>query len=409
MFKAYKYRIYPNKEQINLFFQFFGCTRFIYNKCIEWYSNAYKLYKLNGTKIDKLPLITYFKKDYEFLKNCDNAALAYARENFNKALNDFFKSKKGERKGKKVGFPTFKKKGVSKFVYRTCDAHGAIRFDKDNKKLRLPKVGWVKIVKHREFDGIIKAVTVECTKSNKFYVAIMVETNNITNKKLIKNKAEKSVVGLDMSLSKFLVSSNEEDNTIIKYNRNYRLEEKRLKKLNRRISRKEKGSKNRYKARIRYATLCEKIANRRKDFNIKTALYFARKYDVIVIEDLNMQAMSKTLHLGKSVMDLGWGMFRNWLLLKCEEYDSELVISDKWYASSKICNHCGYKNTELKLSDRKWICPCCGENIDRDYNASCNLRDYYIKNKNTVGTTGIHACGDNASTNNHKVVGKCHR
>ena len=108
-------------------------------------------------------------------------------------------------------------------------------------------------------------------------------------------------------------------------------------------------------------------------------------------------------------MDLGWGIFRNWLSLKCEEYDSELVISDKWYTSSKICNHCGYKNRGLKLSDRKWICPCCGENIDRDYNASCNLRDYYIKNKNTVGTTGIDACGDNTSTNSLKAVGKCHR
>ena len=99
MYKAYKYRIYPNKEQQEKMFQFFGCTRFIYNKCIEWYSDAYKQWKENETPISKTPLVTYFKKDYEFLKDCDNAALAYARENFNKAINDFFKSRNGKRKG----------------------------------------------------------------------------------------------------------------------------------------------------------------------------------------------------------------------------------------------------------------------------------------------------------------------
>lgn len=397
MYKAYKYRIYPNKEQQEKMFQFFGCTRFIYNKCIEWYSDAYKQWKENETPISKTPLVTYFKKDYEFLKDCDNAALAYARENFNKAINDFFKSRNGKRKGKRLGFPKFKKKGVSKYIYKTCDAHGGIKFNEENNKLRLPKIGWVKIIKHRGFNGIIKAVSVECTKSNKFYVSIMVETDATFEKIQIPSNRQ-IAVGLDMSLSQFAVSSNKKDNMINKYCRNYRQEEKRLAKLNRQMSRKVKGSKNRDKARIKYARLCEKVANRRKDYIVKMALYYAKRYENIVIEDLNMQAMSRTLKLGKSVMDLGWGAFTTWIKWQCEKYHTNLIVVDKWFASSKICNACGEKNSLLKLSDREWVCPHCGTIIDRDYNAACNLQDYYLKNINTAGIVEINAYGDETST-----------
>lgn len=124
----------------------------------------------------------------------------------------------------------------------------------------------------------------------------------------------------------------------------------------------------------------------------------AKNYDVIVIEDLNMQAMSRSLRLGKSVMDIGWGRFRSWLTEECDKYGVELVIADKWFASSKTCNHCGHKNKELTLSDREWVCSECGATLDRDYNAACNLRDYYLNSINTVATTGIHAQGDETST-----------
>ena len=149
MYKAYKYRIYPNKEQQERMQQFFGCCRFVYNKYIEWYSIAYKQWKENGINIGKTPLLTEFKREYDFLKECDNAALAYSRSNFERAIKDFIKSKNGKRKGKRLGFPKFKSKHKSKMTYKTCDAHGGIRFV-DDSHIKLPKMGLVKCVKHRD-------------------------------------------------------------------------------------------------------------------------------------------------------------------------------------------------------------------------------------------------------------------
>lgn len=399
MYRAYKYRIYPNKEQQTRMNQFFGCCRFVYNKCIEWYSDAYKSWKENGTDIGKTPLLTEFKKDNEFLKECDNAALAYSRSNFEHAIKNFIKSKNGKRKGKRLGFPQFKSKHKSKMTYKTCDAHGGIIFV-DDSHIKLPKMGLVKCVKHRDFDGVIKAVTVEMKPSGKYYISIMVECLNEIKLKINKknNYNNLKVVGLDMSLSDFVVSSHEEDNTIVKYVRNYRKNEKHLSKLQRKLSRKEKGSKNRMKSKCQVAVLHEKIANKRKDFINKTALYFARKYDVIVLEDINLQNMSRTLHLGKSVTDLGFGEFRTILEQKCKEYDTTIIYADKWYPSSKTCSSCGTINKSLKLSDRDWICAECGTYHNRDFNAALNLEYYFTNQYNTVGTTEINACGDNSST-----------
>lgn len=399
MYKAYKYRIYPNKKQQTKMNQFFGCCRFVYNKCIEWYSDAYKSWKENGTDIGKTPLLTEFKKDNEFLKECDNAALAYSRSNFDRAIKDFIKSKNGKRNGKRLGFPQFKSKHKSKMTYKTCDAHGGIRFV-DDSHIKLPKMGLVKCVKHRDFDGVIKAVTVEMKPSGKYYISVMVECPNEIELKINKknNYNNLNVVGLDMSLSDFVVSSHEEDNTIIKYVRNYRKNEKHLSKLQRKLSRKEKGSKNRMKSKQEVAILHEKITNQRKDFINKTALYFARKYDVIVLEDINLQNMSRTLHLGKSVNDLGFSKFRSILEQKCKEYDTTIIYADKWYPSSKTCSSCGSINKNLKLSDREWVCTECGTYHNRDFNAAINLEQYFTNQYNTAGTAEINACGDNAST-----------
>ena len=411
MLKGQSYRIYPTEEQEQKFRMFIGCARSMYNKCLGWYQDAYKEWKENGTDIGPLPYVTAFKKEYEYFKECDNAAILFSRANFETALKNFFKSKKGERKGRKVGFPKFKKKGKCKDSYRTCDSHGTIRFN-ENDEIKLPKIGWVRCMRHRVIDGEIKAVTVEMRKSGRFYISIMYEVPDIQPQyKAVKGPSELSVVGLDMSLSRFLVSSNEEDDAITTYHRLYREEERRLKMFNRRLSKKQfletedghkRPSANREKARRRYARLHERTANRRKDFIIKTALHMARKYDVIVIEDIDMQSMARSLNLGKSVMDLGWGKFKTWLDWECFKHGASLVKADKWFPSSKTCNHCGAVNRELKLSDREWVCPECGCVIDRDRNAALNLRDWYLdhlsKILNTDGTSGIKACGETAAT-----------
>ena len=172
-YKTYKYRIYPDAEQRQKMMQFFGCVRVVYNMCLDHYCKEYKVWKENGKEIEKTPLVTVFKKEKDFLKDCDNAALAYARSNFEKALSDFFKSKKGERKGKRVGFPKHKKRGKSKFTHKTCDAHGGIRFDDSFQHIKLPKMGWVECVYHRKHKGIIKSVNITMVKSGKFYISVM--------------------------------------------------------------------------------------------------------------------------------------------------------------------------------------------------------------------------------------------
>lgn len=237
-YKVFKYRIYPNKEQRIQIEKTFGCARFLYNKYVDWMQDEYNKWKEDHShKSGSCPLVTEHKKNFKFLKDVDNAALAYARSHFERAKNDFYKSLQGKRKGKPLGVPKHKKKGVAKFSYRTCDAHGTIKFSDDNEFFRLPKVGWVECVKHRDYEGTIKAVTVYRTKTYKYYICVMTEVDD----KLPHFKGtfnDKKVVGLDMSLSSFCVSSNIEDDAIIKYDRRYRKNQKRLARLQRRFSKK---------------------------------------------------------------------------------------------------------------------------------------------------------------------------
>lgn len=418
MLKAYKYRLSPNPVQQQYFAQAFGCARLLYNQLLDWWIVNYRIAKQNDTQMENLPLVTFFKKQFPFLKDIDALALMNARRNFEASLKNYFQSKKGKRKGKKVGFPTFKKKGVSKDSFTTNNIYNNIRI-LDN-SIKLPKIGYVKFVNHRPLpaDSKIIAVNVSKTPSNIYYISVMVECAD--NYKVRNNVSEPNVVGLDMSLSQFVVDSdNTTDNTKTKYVRQYRKNERRLKRLQRILSRRQlittdemvyskkkqknvpkvERSKNREKARLRLAKLHQHISNCRRDFSIKQALYYARNYDVVVIEDINLQDMQRTLHLGKSISDLGFGIFKEWLSYKCDEYDTLLVKTDKWYASSKTCSKCGYVNSDLRLSDRKWTCPDCGEVHDRDYNAACNLRDWYYNHKeiHTAGTAGINAYGDTTS------------
>ncbi|MBP5724601.1 MAG: transposase, partial [Bacteroidales bacterium] len=156
----------------------------------------------------------------------------------------------------------------------------------------------------------------------------------------------------------------------------------------------------------RLAKLDRHITNCRQDYAHKMSRHYADTYDVIVLEDIDLQAMSRTLHLGKSVTDMGFGEFRRYLAYKCEERDVAILYADKWFASSKTCHECGCKNDNLTLSDRQWTCPHCGAELDRDVNAALNLREYFYgvvteENYNTAGTAGIYASGDGAPILRH--------
>jgi putative transposase len=234
------------------------------------------------------------------------------------------------------------------------------------------------------------------SSTNKYYVSVLVEFEKEINTH--KEKQNEKIIGLDMSMDKFFVAtSNSENQTITPgYIRFYRKAEKKLKKAQRKFSKCKTGSKRRQKKKLKVSVIHEIIANQRRDFINKLSTKLVREYDTIVVETLSLSGMKQALSLGKSISDLGYSKFINQLQYKSLWYDKNLVMADKWFASSKLCNVCGYKNKELKLNQREWTCPNCGTWHDRDINASQNLLNLY-----TVGTTEINARGEIVKPNQH--------
>lgn len=412
---AFKYKILPNNSQKIQLLKTFGCARKIYNYLVKWNMSQYELWKLNGKQkgnFQKIPLVTDIKKEFPYLNDVDSLALMNARANFESAMKNFYQSYTGKRK-KKSNLPRFKKKNVSKESYSTNNQGSTIKIV-DNSSIKLPKIKTpVKLIYHRELQGSIKQCTISMEKGGTFNISILCEVE----KQFLPKKEIKKVIGLDMSFAHVFVSSEPSENDHSNYERLYRKNEKKVKILNRRHSRKQmfnteetffskkwnkdvfvkRPSNNKEKARKRLAKLHAKISNKRLDFIKQSASRLTKTYDCIVIETLNMQGMSRSLRFGKSVHDIGWGLFVKWLEWDCEKNGCTLIKADKWYASSKLCNCCGEKNEGLKLSDRDWICSRCGRLLGRDFNAALNLRDYYERYC-TAGTAGINACGDGIST-----------
>lgn len=403
---GYKYRIKPNPTQAEFLSKCFGCTRLVYNKYVSFAREDCKRVKQIGGKFAKLPEITQFKQEHPFLDEIDSLALANAKQQFSQALKNWWKSIQGKRKGRKVKAPSFKKKGKCRDTYTTNNQNGTVRLS--GNLLKVPKIKEpIEVVLHRELpnDCTIKSATFSREKDGTYFVSLNVMFNMKEGQRPFTSFDNLKVVGLDMSFKHFIVSSNETENDpsfngFPKYIQQYRKDERKLKRLSRRMSRKQRfgigeyvfsekygkdiekkeNSKNREKARIRLAKANRRVANRRKDYSIQTAAYYAKNYDVIVIEDIDMQVMAQSLRLGKSANDLGFGMFKSCLEWQTRKRGSFLIKADKWFASSKTCNECGSKNELLKLSDREWVCPSCGCLIDRDLNAARNIRDWFYNN-----------------------------
>ena len=356
--KSYKFRLYPNQEQKQLFAKTFGCSRAIWNMML-----ADKIKHYEETKETLYNTPAQYKKEFPWLKEVDSLALANVQLNLERAYKNFFRSG--------FGFPKFKSKKTAQ-SYKTNYSKGATVLL--NGKIKLPKVDWVKLKMHRQIEGIIKSATVSMTPTGKYYVSILCETD-ITP--LLKTN---SSVGIDLGLSDFaILSTGEKIGNRRFFNQLSKKLAKEQKLLSRRAlvakkdGRKLLDSKNYQKQRIKVAKIHEKIANQRKDFLNKLSTTLIKNHDVICIEDLSSKNLMKNHKLAKSISDVSWSEFVRMLEYKANWYEKKVSKISRWYPSSQICSDCGFSSGKKPLSIREWICANCGSHHDRDINASINI------------------------------------
>ena len=386
--RGLKLRLYPTQEQKTFLDKSLGCSRFFYNyllnERIEFYKNEIEPIK-NDEKLKKEKYKLFkptskkqFKEKFKFAKECSDDCLDSSKINIQNAFNNFFKSLNKTRKGKQ-GFPKFRSKKKHKDSYPECNVKKNA-FDFHNRKINISKCTSI-YFKHREklpkwYDKetcTLKSITISKNPSGEYYASLLFELPSFyANQKPI---SENQSIGLDWSPQDFYIDSECHSAKDYGYEPQKQKHHKQLAKLQRRLAKKTKGSKNYEKGRIKVAKLEKHIADSRKWWIENESLRLAKNYSTIGIEDLNLQGIAKFLRNAKNINDCGYANFVTRLQQKGEELGTSVIKVDRYFPSSQLCHCCGYQNHNLKLSDREWICPSCGEHHIRDYNASINLKN----------------------------------
>lgn len=377
MLKAIKIRIYPSDVQKQFISKQLGCCRKVYNLLLDYRKSEWEQNNKSVGLKELGKYLTNLKKegDYSYLNEVHSKVLQQSMQDLNSAYNNFFNSLKTN---KPVGYPRFKTKHDNK---QSCRFPIDIFNRKDYKcdKVKGNKITLIKQLSNIHFkcskkdekylnknQQFIRSVTLIKTCAEKYFLSILIDYQ------IVKYDQLDTVIGLDLGIKDFIVDSN---GNRFENKHFYKNKEKRLKFLQKQLSRKQKGSNNRNKTRIKIAKLYEKITNQRNNYLHQLTSMLVNENQVICIEDLNVKGMLQNHKLSKSIQELSLYEFRRQLEYKCRFYGRQLIVIDRFYPSSKICNHCGYINTSLKLSEREWICPECGQIIDRDYNAALNILD----------------------------------
>ena len=369
MLNAYKYRLHPTREQSRFFNKRFGCVRFIYNWGLQKRIEAYAKDKGRISYVQLCAMLTDLKKEgkYSWLRDVSTECLQQSLRNLDAAFTRFFREKKG--------FPRFKSKSRSRQSYK---AILSVHVDQERRRIKLPKIGWVKYGNNRKFEGDVRSVTVSVTPSGKYHVSVLVDDGKELPEKL--PVTFDTTIGIDMGIKDFAVCSNgdtyENPGHLIKA-------EQRLRTLQKRLSRKKKGSNRRNRARMILAIQHEKVANRRQDYLHKISTKIVRENQAIVVEDLNTKGMMKNHRLSKAIGACGWSTFFKMLEYKCERQGKTFIRIGRFDPSSKMCS-CGHVYRGLKLSEREWVCPNCGSVNDRDLLAACNIKRFGLQEQNLL-------------------------
>ena len=341
--------------------------RFVYNHYLAERIQLYEETQKGTTFFKQNKSLTDLKKEYEWLQEPDKNALQYALRDLNQAYQNFFRRVK---QGGPPGFPRFKSKKRDKKSYSTVNTNGnGIRFN--GNRIRFPKLGFVKSKISRTIpDGYrIISATISQEPSGKYYASLLTDFEYNTPEIELNSD---TALGLDYSSPHFYVDSN---GLVADMPHFYRIAEQKLAREQRKLSKMIQGSNNWYKQKRKVAVAYEKVRNQRKDWQHKLSTKLADEHDIICLEDINLQNMAQGLNLAKATNDNGFGQFREFLKYKMAWRGKMVVTIDKWFPSSKMCRHCGCVNSELTLGDRVWVCPSCGNEIDRDLNAAINIRE----------------------------------